>query len=130
AWHEPGTVYSANHPMFGSVDEWFYRGILGINPASPGFADILIRPQPPSSLKSARGSYLSAHGEIEVAWEKSDGIFNLQVDIPANTRARVGLPAKAGDTITESGMAVKNGRFESGVLVIELGSGHYQFSVR
>jgi alpha-L-rhamnosidase len=130
AWHEPGTVYSANHPMFGSVDEWFYRGILGINPASAGFGEILIRPQAPSSLKSAKGSYLSVHGEIAVAWEKNNGAFSLRVDIPANTRARVCLPAKAGDSITESGKAMKDVRFESGVALIELGSGHYEFSVR
>jgi alpha-L-rhamnosidase len=28
-WKYPGTGPSMNHPMFGSIEEWFYRSLLG-----------------------------------------------------------------------------------------------------
>jgi alpha-L-rhamnosidase len=37
SWKKPDNATSMNHPMFGSISEWFYRSLLGINPAAPGF---------------------------------------------------------------------------------------------
>ena len=31
-WAESDNVYSQNHPMFGSVSEWFYKSLGGIEP--------------------------------------------------------------------------------------------------
>ena len=36
-WAYPESFPSQNHPMFGSIDEWFYRSLLGINCAESGF---------------------------------------------------------------------------------------------
>lgn len=45
-WAYSDGEYSQNHPMFGSVSEWFYRSLSGINAAAPGFEKITIKPQP------------------------------------------------------------------------------------
>ena len=37
SWAYSDNIYSQNHPMFGSIDEWFYRSLLGINSASSRF---------------------------------------------------------------------------------------------
>ncbi|MEO5682310.1 MAG: family 78 glycoside hydrolase catalytic domain [Chitinophagaceae bacterium] len=127
AWHDPGTVYSANHPMFGSIDEWFYRSLLGINAAAPGFKKIIIKPQPAGSISWAKGSYRSVMGSIHSAWKKEDNTFSLQVSIPANTGAEVFIPVKAKGVITEAGNPVTVIRYEKGYAVVQVGSGEYIF---
>ena len=128
AWHEPGTVYSANHPMFGSIDEWFYRSLLGINAAAPGFKKIIIKPQPAGGISFAKGSYQSVMGVIKSDWKKEADKFTLQVSIPANTSATVFITAKQGATIMENGKAVNVIRYEKGYAVVETGSGDYVFT--
>jgi len=128
AWHDPGTVYSANHPMFGSIDEWFYRSLLGINAASPGFKKIIIKPQPAGSINWAKGSYQSVRGIIKSDWRKEGEKISLKVSIPANTSALVYIPAKQNSGVTESGKPVTVQRYENGYAVVEVGSGEYDFA--
>lgn len=130
AWHEPGTVWSANHPMFGSIDEWFYRSLLGINAGAPGFTKIIIKPQPAGSIIWAKGSYQSVMGSIKTEWKKNAGGFNLRVSIPANTNAQIFIPATQGNTISESGKQMTVVKFENGYALVETGSGDYNFTVQ
>ncbi|MFL5739514.1 MAG: family 78 glycoside hydrolase catalytic domain [Flavisolibacter sp.] len=129
-WGDPGTVYSENHPMFGSVDEWFYRSLLGINAASPGFETIQIKPQPPRALSWARGSYESVRGKIVSEWEKTSNGFLLHVVIPANTKAIIYLPSQKNSLISEGNKSMQALRYEEGYSVFETGSGDYFFQVR
>ena len=88
---------SLNHYALGSVGEWVYRFLLGIDqqPGSAGFADLLMRPQvdPGGSLSWARGSYRSVRGVIRAGWQRTGGEFSYQVELPANVTATVRLPA-------------------------------------
>ena len=127
AWRAPGTLYSANHPMFGSIDEWFYRSLLGINAAAPGFKKIIIKPQPAGGISWAKGSYQSVMGLIKSDWKQTGEKFLLQVTVPANTNALIFIPSKQNGNVTESGKAVKVLRYEKGYAVLETGSGDYSF---
>ena len=129
AWRPPGTVYSANHPMFGSIDEWFYRSLLGINAAAPGFKKLIIKPQPAGGITWAKGSYQSVMGIIKSDWEKKENNFSLRISIPANTSAVIFIPAKQNNAVKENGKSVNVLRYEKGYAVIEVGSGDYVFSV-
>ena len=126
-WAFPETGASRNHPMFGSIDEWFYRSLLGINPAGPGFEKILIRPQPAGDLLWASGSYQSIRGEIKSEWRISGNEFMLKVSIPANTTATVYIPSNANQKVTENDQPVHVLRYENGFAVVETGSGDYLF---
>ncbi len=134
-WKYPESAPSQNHPMFGSVDEWFYKSLLGINAAAPGFKKIIIKPQPVNEIKWAKGNYKSVYGIIISEWAKQDNSFNLNVTIPVNTTAEIWLPALDTDVITENGKSVKNLddikllRFEKGHAVFSIGSGSYSFVV-
>ena len=130
AWSEPGTGYSANHPMFGSIEEWFYRTLLGINPAAPGFEQIIIKPQPAGDISWAKGHYQSIRGEILVEWKKESNGFNLKLSVPANTRAKIYMPARENSAVTENGNPVKVVAYENGYALIETGSGEYNFIVK
>lgn len=125
-WAYPESGPSQNHPMFGSVDEWFYRSLAGINAASPAFKTITIRPQP-AGLLWVKGSYNSAMGRIVSNWRVEGNAFLSDVTVPANTAATIYLPCRQNGAVTEGGKAVKVMRYEKGCAVIETGSGSYSF---
>lgn len=127
SWAFPETSPSRNHPMFGSIDEWFYRSLLGINATAPGFKKIRIQPQPAGDLTWAKGSYHSVHGKISSDWKIDGKNFRLQVSIPANTEAEVWIPAKENTAITEGGKAISVNRYENGYAIVSIGSGEYSF---
>ena len=113
--------------MFGSVDEWFYSSLLGINAAAPGFEKIIIKPQPAGDLTWAKGSYLSMHGEIKSEWKIEGNNIKMNVVIPVNTTADIFIPAKEKTIITENGKTIPVSRYENGYAVIQSGSGEYNF---
>jgi len=127
SWEFPETGPSRNHPMFGSVDEWFYRSLLGINPGAPGFEKIIIKPQPAGDLSWARGSYKSIRGIIVSDWKLNGNDFMINVSVPANTKATIYIPSKTNSEILENGKPVSVLRYEKGYAVIETGSGNYYF---
>ena len=71
-----------NHYAFGSVGEFYYRCILGIRPAEPGFAKVRIQPFVDARLGGVKGSYRSRAGEISVSWEVRDGDVILEIITP------------------------------------------------
>jgi alpha-L-rhamnosidase len=133
SWAFSDNVYSQNHPMFGSIDEWFYKSLLGINEAAPGFKKIIIKPQPAGDLTWVKGNYNSVSGNIISDWKIEDGFFNLHVLIPANTTAEVWIPAKEKNLITEQGQPIekitgfKAIKYQDDYAIISIDSGEYDF---
>lgn len=128
-WAYSDNTFSQNHPMFGSVGEWFYRSLLGINAAEPGFRKIIIKPQPAGDLTFAKGYVQSVYGKISSDWAISKGVFTLKTNIPANTTAEVYIPVKYGSVVKESGNVLQPLRAENGYAVFATGSGNYVFTV-
>ncbi len=128
-WAYPERFSSQNHPMFGSVDEWFYRSLLGINGTSPGFETIDIKPLPAGDLTWAKGSYRSVRGVIVSDWKIEGRIFTLHVVVPPTVKATVYMPAKEESCVSESGKAVSVSRYQHGYAVMEVRSGEYVFTI-
>ena len=123
---------SYNHYAFGSVMAWVYRYLAGIDTSGsgPGFKEVIVRPRIDARITHARGDYESVHGKITVAWNRpSADAFTLQVTIPANTTAKVYLPAVGGGRVTERGKVIQPQR-EGDAWVLPLGSGTYALEVR
>ncbi len=100
SWEYPDTVGSQNHPMFGSISEWFYKSLLGINARAPGFTKFEIKPQPAGDLTWAKGYYDAMVGRIVSDWHTEGVKFYLDVTIPANTKAFVYVPSLAKFPVT------------------------------
>jgi alpha-L-rhamnosidase len=121
--------------MLGHIEAWFYNGLGGIicDPSGPGFKRITLKPQIVGDLRGANVSYGSPYGRIVSHWTREGNNLAMEVTIPANTTARVYVPAKDETGVTESGQpAVKAKgvmflRMESGAAVYEVGSGTYVF---
>jgi len=127
---------SFNHYSLGSVGEWLYRDVAGIDtdPAAPGYARIVIRPMPGGGLTSAEATYRSMHGPIASAWHLADGAFTLDLTLPANTSATVHIPTADPAAVREGeGPAAQSegvrplGQGE-GCAIFAVGSGAYCFS--
>jgi len=100
---------SHNHFMFGQAMEWFYHDLAGIqpDPGGPGFAKIIIRPQPVREVEWVEARYESIRGLIRSRWEWRSDRMKLEVTIPTNTTATVWLPWRADEPVAvESGLHV------------------------
>lgn len=82
-----GTVNttSYNHYAFGCIGDWMYRNLIGINKKSPGYKEVLIKPDFDFDLDYASGAYESLYGKISVKWTKKGKARNVSIDIPVNT---------------------------------------------
>ncbi len=119
---------SYNHYAFGSVVEWYYRVLAGIDTdaAAPGFRNIVIHPHPDARLGHAHTEYDSVRGRIVSDWSLGeDGGLSLAVTVPANTTATVVLPR---GRITRDGAPVECGAGpDEGSVSCQVGSGMYVF---
>ena len=132
-WKYSDNVYSHNHPMFGSVGEWMYQSLGGINATAPGFSEFMIKPQPAGDLNWVNCRYNSVNGEIVSNWKSENGTFTLQVQVPVNTKATVCIPASQSAKIRESGKPVSEVKgieplgYKEGYAWFKVGSGNYTF---
>ena len=122
---------SFNHYSLGSVGEWLYRYVAGIDLGAPGYGRIVIRPRPGGNLTHASGAYDSVRGRISSSWKIEDNQFVLETLIPPNTTATVHVPST--DDVSEGGRPVDEAdgveflRAEEGETVLAVGSGRYEF---
>lgn len=81
-----------NHAWGAAPANLIPRKLMGIEPIESGFKKIRIKPQP-SSLRYAEIKHPTIQGEVFVKFTNEPGkIFALEIDIPANTTAKVYLP--------------------------------------
>jgi len=125
-------------PLGGSLGYWFYYSLAGIqpDPASPGFKNVIIRPDFVAGLTWVKGEYESLYGTIKSQWKRENDLLTLNIEIPANTTVTIYLPTDIIANISENGNSlIDNKDFASvspknGKTVIQTGSGNYSFKIR
>jgi alpha-L-rhamnosidase len=85
---------SFNHYAFGSVGEWMYENVAGIDTSGLAEGEVVIRPQPGGGLTHAEASFESMYGTIESRWTLEGGRFELHVKVPVNLEAEVHVLGK------------------------------------
>jgi alpha-L-rhamnosidase len=93
-WQDWDGSMSLNHIMFGSVSEWFFQSLAGINPdlQHPGFKNVIINPAFVEDLQWASGEFEGPYGEIVSSWERKDDKVILRISIPVNSTASIHVP--------------------------------------
>ena len=80
---------------YGSVMEFVYRRIAGIEAKEAGFKKITIAPHPVKGLPSLKAEYDSAAGKIVSGYEQKNGKIVFTAEIPRGVRAKIVLPEEA-----------------------------------
>jgi alpha-L-rhamnosidase len=123
---------SFNHYAYGSIVEWMYRDMCGLNPSAgddmvTGFRRARIAPKPDKSMQWAKASYRSAAGLFESGWRiGNDGRLFFEFTIPFNAEAQVVLPDANAKGILVNREKSAQGIQEGADVVLQLDSGHYQ----
>ena len=129
------SMNSFNHYSYGAVGDWMYRVITGIDSYedAPGYKHIKIQPHLTDSLTYADATLKTYYGNIRSHWKRNNGKLEMDVEIPANTRATVYIPTSSIDSIKEGDAPLnssKNAKVvgkEGDYVVVEVGSGKYHF---
>ena len=143
-------MHSFNHYAYGSVLEWVYKYVAGIDTDAniAGYKHIVLRPMPDTRKKSelpegqskitwVRAKYDSVSGTIESAWSVEDGLFTYEATVPEGTVASVHIPVfdKNAKTIVINGVVHSTEEYEVKELscvkcyVIDCAPGKYTFEI-
>lgn len=100
---------SLNHYAYGSIIEWMYRNMCGINPVEehPGFRKIRLAPQPNGLIKWAKATVLTVSGQYESSWriDKTGLVFEFL--IPFNASAELTLPDALLEDVSMNGQPLQ-----------------------
>src|SRR5271157_643266 len=127
---------SFDHYAYGSIGEFIWRVILGINPADakPGYEHFILRSMPGGPLCWAKGDIDTIRGKIACAWKLDDDTLELDISVPTNTTATVHVLATDESTISESGKRLEDAQGiivvgkKNGMIQLEVESGSYHFT--
>ncbi|WP_425399472.1 alpha-L-rhamnosidase C-terminal domain-containing protein [Aeoliella sp.] len=84
-----------NHAWGAAPANLIPRHVVGVRPLEPGFKKIVVQPQP-ASLQSFSAKVPTIRGPVVVDYTKSQSDYRLDVSIPGNTMAEIGLPTIDG----------------------------------
>ena len=85
---------SLNHYSYGSIVEWMYRDMLGIQPMEegPGFHKFLVAPKPNYRIRWAKGSVRTMAGTVESSWKIEGKELWFTITVPFDAEALICLP--------------------------------------
>ncbi len=97
--------HSQDHFMLGSAEEWFYRGLGGINVdlSQKGSLRLILHPVAVGKIQWARAHYRSPLGEIESEWHRGTAETVYNFTIPANATATIEIDSAAAGMVTVNG---------------------------
>ena len=96
---EDGSMWSSdmnsfNHYAYGAVGDWLMGAVLGINPMTPGYEQVLLTPHADKRLGYARGSFDTARGTVQSGWQVQDDSVCYRFLLP---RGMTGKAVIAGE---------------------------------
>ncbi|GAA0904076.1 family 78 glycoside hydrolase catalytic domain [Virgisporangium ochraceum] len=120
SFNDPG-MNSFNHYGMGSVGDFLYRRVGGVEAAAPGYSALRIAPLVGGGLTSAAARFETPHGLAVSDWAVSGGVVTLRVSVPAGVAATVTVPGSGN--VTAPAQAVP-----MGARTYHVGSGAYTFT--
>jgi alpha-L-rhamnosidase len=137
-----GTI---NHAWSGGPLTIMSQYFAGIAPTAAGFSSYSVMPQM-GSLKKIETEVVTTKGDIALKLSDAGDLFSLDLTSPDGTQATVGIPLRAGETLTEvavngktvwktgkaagSGTGVRFKEATSRYLVFDVKPGTWSFNAR
>lgn len=102
---------SQNHFMLGHAEEWFYRGLAGIDFNLDRKRDerIIIHPAVVGNIRNAKATIRSSVGFIESGWLINEDRLRMTVTIPTGSTATLILPFRFTRGIYVNGKPLRTG---------------------
>ena len=95
----PDGMNSYNHYAYGSVMEFVYRRIAGIESIGAGFKKVRVAPNPCEALERFEAEYSSVSGAIRSRYEQKNGYIQYEIELPASVEGEIVLPDEAPITV-------------------------------
>ena len=137
-----GTSSKDHIGLGGSIGQWFYQQLAGIQPGPDGA--LTLAPSVVGDLTSAAGTEQTVRGTVRSAWQRNGNTLTYHATVPVGTTATIRLPLLGGNqsTVRESGRTVfaaghsaqsdpglHVGGADGQALTLTAGSGDYTFTV-
>ncbi len=87
-----GGMVSYNHYVFGSVGNFLYRRVLGIESVTSGYKKFTVKPILGGDIRYAKGGTRTPYGRIFVDWKTDGERFDISVTVPQNTECKLVTP--------------------------------------
>ncbi|HEX8627034.1 MAG TPA: family 78 glycoside hydrolase catalytic domain [Catenuloplanes sp.] len=133
---QSAAMNSFNHYSLGSVGDWLYGRVAGLDQSEDSVADrhLVLRPTPGGRLRRASARYTSPRGEVSCGWRRTGDEITVEVLVPVGSTAVLHLPTDDPAAVREGGAPVAGSRDITvgapgpGHAVLQLTSGRYHFT--
>jgi alpha-L-rhamnosidase len=126
-WEEwPATSRSHDHAFLGTVDDWLYQRVAGIQPAAPGYTKVRVQPYPVGDLTNAAAHVDSPLGAVSSAWTRDHGRFTLRAGVPVGATAEISVPARDLRAV-QAPLGARFDGLRDGYATFQVESGDYVF---
>ncbi|HEY3926213.1 MAG TPA: family 78 glycoside hydrolase catalytic domain [Acidothermaceae bacterium] len=124
---------SFNHYALGSVGEWLYRSVAGIDQAadSTAFRRLEIAPHIETGITWVTADYDTPVGRVRSAWRREKDGYLYEIAVPPGSRARLRLPGKGlreDGAPAAQGAGIEDVREYDGGTELVVQSGNYVFT--
>jgi alpha-L-rhamnosidase len=91
---QSAAMNSFNHYSLGSVGDWLYGRVAGIDqaPNSVAYRELLLRPLPGGTLTWARAEQETPRGRVACGWSISEGEITVTATVPPGCTALLEIP--------------------------------------
>lgn len=118
-----------NHAWGAAPANIIPRHLVGVEPTSPGFATMRIKPQI-SSLRQIDAVVPTIRGSVSVSIRKSKDLYRLDITTPANTTSEIWLHKESeNQTIMFDGEKIIPELRGAFYVIPEVGSGTHRFEI-
>ncbi|WP_434315940.1 family 78 glycoside hydrolase catalytic domain [Leifsonia sp. P73] len=102
----PGEMTSFNHYALGAVADWMHRVVGGLAPLKPGYASVLVAPQPGGGLTEAATSLETRHGRVSVRWSLDGDLLTVDAELPEGVDGILRLPGREDQRLSGGPVSV------------------------
>ena len=139
-----GTSSKDHIGLAGSIGQWYYQQLAGIQPGTPGWRTFTLAPSVVGDLTRVTASQETVRGKIVSSWTRTGSTLTYNASVPVGATASIALPVLggAGSTVREGGRVIwaagrpvgshpglSVGQVANGALAVSAGSGDYSFTV-
>lgn len=139
-----GTSSKDHIGLAGSIGQWFYQQLAGIQAGTAGWRTFTLAPSVVGDLTHVSGSQQTVRGTIISSWQRLGNTLTYHATVPIGSTATIDLPLLrgSGSTVRESGRPVwvaghraavdpglSVGTADADSLRLTAGSGDYTFTV-